>query len=482
MLSSIRNFSKTIYAKILLGIIVIPFVFWGMGSSITGGSKNVVVKIDKEKFSTQDFVNFIRSFSPTDQAVTSDQIDKLLATFIGNKLMEKEYEYFNIKLSDSSLSKLIKNQNEFKRDNIFSRTEYEKFLITNNINAAYFENNLSKQEKKKQLLNFIGGGIFPSKFLVNTTYNKINQKRNIELINLNDFFVKEFNFSGSEIKSYYESNKDSYKRIYKTVEILELNPKKLIGVDEFNDLFFKKIDDIGDELIQGEDLKFIVKKYNLGEGITFTIDKSGHDIDSNPVNNLSKKLILNIFSLTDSEPASLVEDNDKFFIIGILNTDNIQRGLENKTVTDDIKLKLKIKKKRELMSEIISKSNQNSFTKSDFIKFSKDKNVPIKKITLNNMDDDNNLKKELVNQIYTFAENKINVVYDIGLLESYLINVVKIENVSIDKKPEDYGKYLNLSKNIIRNRLFTTYDSYIKEKYKIDINYKALNTVKNYFN
>ena len=482
MLSSIRNFSKTIYAKILLGIIVIPFVFWGMGSSITGGSKNVVVKIDKEKFSTEDFVNFIRSFSPTDQAVTSDQIDKLLSSFIGNKLMEKEYEYFNIKLSDSSLSKLIKNQNEFKRDNIFSRTEYEKFLITNNINAVFFENNLSKQEKKKQLLDFIGGGIFPSKFLVNTTYNKINQKRNIELINLNDFFVKEFNFSESEIKSYYESNKDSYKKIYKSVEILELNPKKLIGVDEFNDLFFKKIDDIGDELIQGEDLKFIVKKYNLGEGITFTIDKSGHDIDSNPVNNLSKNLILNIFSLTDSEPASLIEDDDKFFIIGILNTDNIQRGLENKKVTDDIKLKLKLKKKRELMSEIISKSNQNSFTKSDFIKFSKDKNVPIKKITLNNMDDDNKLKKELVNQIYTFAENKINVVYDIGLLESYLINVVKIENVSIDKKPEDYEKYLNLSKNIIRNRLFTTYDSYIKEKYKIDINYKALNTVKNYFN
>jgi len=345
MLSSIRNFSKTIYAKILLGIIVIPFVFWGMGSSITGGSKNVVVKIDKEKFSTEDFVNFIRSFSPTDQAVTSDQIDKLLASFIGNKLMEKEYEYFNIKLSDSSLSKLIKNQNEFKRDNIFSRTEYEKFLITNNINAVFFENNLSKQEKKKQLLDFIGGGIFPSKFLVNTTYNKINQKRNIELINLNDFFVKEFNFSESEIKSYYESNKDSYKKIYKSVEILELNPKKLIGVDEFNDLFFKKIDDIGDELIQGEDLKFIVKKYNLGEGITFTIDKSGHDIDSNPVNNLSKNLILNIFSLTDSEPASLIEDNDKFFIIGILNTDNIQMGLENKKVTDDIKLKLKLKKK-----------------------------------------------------------------------------------------------------------------------------------------
>ena len=48
MLGSFRKFSGSIYAKILLGIIVVPFVFWGMGSTITGGSKYVVVVIDKE--------------------------------------------------------------------------------------------------------------------------------------------------------------------------------------------------------------------------------------------------------------------------------------------------------------------------------------------------------------------------------------------------------------------------------------------------
>ena len=85
MLSSIRKFSKTIYAKVLLGIIVIPFVFWGMGGAITSGSKNVVVKIDKEKFSTEDFANFIQSFGPIDEKITSEDINKLLSTFIGNR-------------------------------------------------------------------------------------------------------------------------------------------------------------------------------------------------------------------------------------------------------------------------------------------------------------------------------------------------------------------------------------------------------------
>ena len=55
MLSSIRNFSKTFYAKILLGVIIIPFVFWGMGSVFRGGSQNTVAKINNHKISTKDF-------------------------------------------------------------------------------------------------------------------------------------------------------------------------------------------------------------------------------------------------------------------------------------------------------------------------------------------------------------------------------------------------------------------------------------------
>ena len=170
MLSSIRKFSSTIYAKILLGLVIIPFVFWGMGNSFFGGNKNIVVKINKDKFSTQDFANFIQSSGVDTRKVTSDEVDSLLSLFIGNKLIEMEYEYFEIKLSDESLSKLIKNQEDFKRENKFSRTEYEKFLLTKNLNAVDFETQLSKQEKKKQLLNFIGGGIFPSKFIIDDTY------------------------------------------------------------------------------------------------------------------------------------------------------------------------------------------------------------------------------------------------------------------------------------------------------------------------
>ena len=59
MLSRIRNFSNTIYAKVFLFIVAIPFVFWGMGDLFSVGNKNTIVKISNEKISAQDFMNFI---------------------------------------------------------------------------------------------------------------------------------------------------------------------------------------------------------------------------------------------------------------------------------------------------------------------------------------------------------------------------------------------------------------------------------------
>ena len=37
-----------------------------------------------------------------------------------------------------------------------------------------------------------------------------------------------------------------------------------------------------------------------------------------------------------------------------------------------------------------------------------------------------------------------------------------------------------LSRDKIVSELYNTYDSYLKNKYKIDINYKALDSIKNY--
>ena len=480
MLGSFRKFSGSIYAKILLGIIIIPFIFWGMGSSITGGSKNVVVVIDKEKYSIQHFSNFIKKTAL--KKVEANDVEGFLFAFISEKLIEKEIEHFGIKLSDNSLSKLIRHQEQFKRENKFSRTEYEKFLIKNNVTAINFESILSKEEKKKQLLDFIGGGASPSKFLVNISYDKINQKRVIELINLNDVFKIQLNFSEDQIKTYFENNKNKYNKIYKSVKLLELSPKKLVDNNEFNDLFFKKIDEIDDLIFGGEKLNYIIQKFNLEKPNSFTINELGKDINSKMNKKITKDLIEKIFNIKEIEPTVLIEDKNKYFIVELVKTESIQKGIGDDFIKKEILLDLGKKTKRRLITEIIVKINKNNFNKYDFDKLSKDKNVNIKKISLNNQNDDKILKKEIVNQIYTFPEKKVIIVNDIGLSENFLIYIDKIKNVTIDENSEEYQKYFNLSKNQIVSELYNTYENYIQKKYKIDINYQALDAIKNSYN
>ena len=479
MLGSIRKFSTSIYAKVLLGIIIIPFVFWGMGP-LTGGNKNIIVTIEKEKYSIQQFNNFMQRIAV--KKIEANHVDKLLYKFIGEKLMELEIKNLGIKLSDKSLSKLIKNQKKFKRENKFSRIDYEKFLVENNLSAVNFESLLLKEEKKNQLLDYIGGGIVPSKFSVNIAYNRINQKRIIEIINLNDVLKEKLNFSEKQIENYFEINRDKYIEIYKSAKLIELNPKKLVENKEFNDLFFKKIDDIDDLIIGGKKLDFIINKYTLEKPRQFIINELGEDINSGTNVKLTKNLIKKIFNLNNIEPTILVEDENKFFIIEFIKTKNIERNIKDTNIRKKILLDLEKQARRGLIVELYGKISKNNFTKYDFDKLSKDSKVNIEIIKIQNQNDVKKLKKEIINEVYSFAEKKIIIVNDIGLNENFLIYIDKVENVSIEENADEYQKYLNLSKIKLMSDLYNTYDNYLKQRYEIDINYQALNTVKNYFN
>ena len=104
---------------------------------------------------------------------------------------------------------MIKNEKAFEKNNSFSRTEYEKFLITNNLNAVFFEKNMASQIKRELLFDFVSGGIIPPNFIVNINFDKINQKRNVEIIKLNQIIKKNINFSEDEVLSYFKNNKSN---------------------------------------------------------------------------------------------------------------------------------------------------------------------------------------------------------------------------------------------------------------------------------
>ena len=69
MATSIGKLSKSFFLKLLVGIIILPFVFWGMGDVFRGGNQNVVATIESKKISTQEFVNYLRRLNLDDEQI-----------------------------------------------------------------------------------------------------------------------------------------------------------------------------------------------------------------------------------------------------------------------------------------------------------------------------------------------------------------------------------------------------------------------------
>ena len=95
-----------------------------------------------------------------------------------------------IVVSDSALRKIIKNDKLFFKDGKFSRTEYEKFLIKSGITAPQFEANIVEQEKRRQFLSSLAGGIVVPNMLVEKEFRKENQSKTIKYIDLEKYHSK----------------------------------------------------------------------------------------------------------------------------------------------------------------------------------------------------------------------------------------------------------------------------------------------------
>jgi len=481
MLGSIRKFSTSIYSKVFLFIVAIPFVFWGMGDLFSGGNLNTIVKIGKEKIHTQDFISYLRMKSLTTNELNDSQIiQQLLYSFIGERLILKEIDNLDLRLSDSSLANLIKSQKLFEKNGKFSRTEYEKFLLQNNFNAVFFEQKIIYEEKRKQLFAFLSGGVIPSNFLINQMYDRVNQKRNIEYFNLENIIKKKYIFSDKEAEDYYDLNKEDFSEIYKSFDYIKLEPNILSGDSEYNDTYFKKIDEIEDFVAQGKDLNFIIKKFNLKNINKISINKLGESKSPAESKKFPEELIQKVFEGDNLDPTILTEIKNNYYIFEIKKTENVQKNLSDDKVKKIVLEKLKQKVKREFIVSLIDRINKNEFNKDNFDELVNKNKIITKEIKLENRNDNKELKEGIVNQIYNYGEKRIIVVTDIGLSEIYLVYIKDIENAKIDKNSDAQEKYFSLSKDKIVNRLYSTYDAYLKNKYKIDINYKALDGIQNY--
>ncbi|MGA0123692.1 MAG: SurA N-terminal domain-containing protein [Pelagibacteraceae bacterium] len=481
MLTSIKKATSSFFTKVLIGLIILPFVFWGMGDVFRTGNQNVLVNIDAEKIGVQNFVNYLSQLNLTDEQrknlSKTDLLDRILSDYIGKKIIAMEIETGGVKLSNNSLKEIITSDETFKKDNQFSRTEYEKFLLENRMSPTMFEQNISEQEKKRQLLTYLSEGINLPNFLINKEFQNENQNKTIQYLELDDLY-KNKKFTDEEIKKIYDENKQFLVREFKKINFVELLPSNLTGQPEYNEAYFKRIDEIENGILDGKKVNDFAQEFNLSLKTINETDRNKKNKLGQDIIKLEDGLFERIFNV-EANKASLINLNNKYFLSEVESINQITRDLEDKEIRDAITSQLKIKYIAESNIKIVKQLSEGKFKKEQFDNFSKENNISIKNTTLKNLEDETIFNKDIIREIFKVKDNELQLITDSTLTKNYIIYSVKTEFPPFDKNNKKFTEYETKAKLGFSNQIYGTFDAAVNERYDVKINEKVLTRIKN---
>ena len=456
---------------ILIIVIIIAFGFGGFGGGFLSNNQNNVAKINKTNITSQDLIDFINRSGIAQETIqkniNNNIIEELLTGLVSNILLSFEIEDFDMTISQSSLSDKIKFNNNFNDDNgNFERLKYEKFLLENNISAPLFEKRLKDRELQKKLFDFIGAGTVSPKFLAKKLYEVENRKLNIEFINLDMFYKKSDEITENDLISFIEENEDKLKVEYIDFKYASINPQNLIGINEYNQEFFDKIDQIENSILNGVEFDSIISELNIS---TTKVEDYKYSDTSNDIQKKIYEVRRNNFDI--------FEEGENYIVYKIESLKKKKPNLKDNQIKKEIIELVVQKNKFDYNKNILEKIKNEKFTEQNFLELGKDQ---IQSLKFNSIKDNNKFEINSVKMLYSLPLKSITLINDENN-NIYLAKINNYDELNTEMNTEDFEKLLNKENMEIRNNILKSYDLLINQKYNVDINQVAINNVKNLF-
>ena len=87
----------------------------------------------------------------------------------------------------------------------------------------------------------------------------------------------------------------------------------------------------------------------------------------------------------------------------------------------------------------------------------------------------------LVKRIFLTKDGEINLITNSTLTKSYLISTKKTEYKKLDKSSNEFEQYEAKARLNLINKIYQSYDESANQKYKVEINQRTIDRVKNSF-
>ena len=472
MVEKLKNLGwKQFGGLVLIVIIIIAFGFGGFGGGFSTNNQNNIAKINKTNVTTQDFMDYINQSGISQEAIRNNLdnniIEELLSGLISTTLIDLEIEDFKLSINEKTILKYLKDNKNFKDENgAFERIKYEKFLLSNNMSAPLFELKLKNQGLQKHLFDFIGAGTVTPEFLIESKFEENNKSLIIEYFDMENLYKIKDDYTSDEIKAFIEENKDQLKRQYIDFKYVVLNPKNLIGIDEFNQDFFNEIDAIENKISQNESFSSIIENINVDVN---NINEFAPDENTST----NEKLIYS----KKSSKLDIFESGDNYILYNIENEYDRSPDLNDEIVKSEIVELIYQKGKFDYNRKIIEEIQNDGFNESKFIELSSGK---IQTGSINSISDDGLFEVNSIKMLYSLPQNSFALVNNTNN-QIFLVRIKDINKNTINKQGEEYKGFVNSQNTNNRKSILQSYDTLLNNKYQVQLNQKTIDRIKNYF-
>ncbi len=246
MLRLMRKQAGSWVIKILLGAIVIVFIFWGVGSfrSQRGGRVALVngdqITLDEYREAYNNLIEQLRRRFGNN--LDEDMLKQLqvkrqaLNQLIDNKLLVQESKRLKFRVSEKELADAILNITAFQRAGIFDSRLYKDVLDRLKMTPEAFE----EAQKNAMLIDKLRTLITSSAKISDQEalewFNWVNASVNIDYVFFSPNRYKDIHPSDEEIKTFFENHKETYKTDPMVkVRYLNFNPDAFRSKVELSD-------------------------------------------------------------------------------------------------------------------------------------------------------------------------------------------------------------------------------------------------------
>ena len=221
MLDLIRANAQSWGVKIAFGIIILVFVFWGVGG-LTGGPSTVILTVNGEPITIQEFQ---RKYEQLEQQVRAQYPDldaaglkamqlkqQLIQNLILENLIMQEAKRVGIVVTPVELRKLIESFPAFHNaEGKFDPDAYVRVIKAQRNTPGNFEAELRNNMLMNKLRADVTAGAFVPEAEVRDLFRYEGERRILEYVfyPLEDYTSK-VTVDDAQIKDYYEANQASF--------------------------------------------------------------------------------------------------------------------------------------------------------------------------------------------------------------------------------------------------------------------------------